>query len=91
VTGEPFPLGHMGDPFGEIHEVDESTTKTGNPLVNENDIGDAIAELAPDVSWADDLRTPTPAEIRERVRNFTPEQRAAVERDAVRAEFGDPT
>jgi hypothetical protein len=54
-----------------------------------DDLGDAIAELAPDVSWADGLRTPTPAEIRERVSNFTPEQRAAAERDAVRAELGD--
>jgi hypothetical protein len=55
----------------------------------DDDLGDAIADLAPDVSWADDLRTPTPAEIRERVSNFTPEQRAAAERDAVRAELGD--
>ncbi|MFB9686804.1 hypothetical protein [Amycolatopsis plumensis] len=36
-----------------------------------------------------DLPVPTPAEIRDRVRRFTPEQRAEAERDALRVELGD--
>jgi hypothetical protein len=31
-VSEPFPLGHMDDPFGELNETCESTTKTGDPM-----------------------------------------------------------
>ena len=71
-----------------------SVDKSGdfNPrdaVVIEDDIKQLIADLGPDVSWADDLPVPTPAQIRERVSRFTPEQRAAAERDAIRVELGD--
>lgn len=74
---EQFPLGHMGDPFGESDETDESTTKTRTFMLNEDSLGELIAGMGPNVSWVDGVPSPSPAEIRDQVGNFT--------------EFGDST
>ncbi|GAA2969287.1 sigma 54 modulation/S30EA ribosomal C-terminal domain-containing protein [Actinokineospora diospyrosa] len=53
-----------------------------------DDIARLVSELTPDTSWADELVIASPGEIRDRVRRFTPQQRAAAERDATRADLG---
>lgn len=55
------------------------------------DIRAAIAALGPDLSWVDNVPMPSLDEIRERVRNHTPEQRAEAERAAADAEAWRPT
>lgn len=53
------------------------------------DITRLIEDLAPDVSWVDDLPIPTLDEIRARVNKFSPEERAEAEREVLRVELGN--
>lgn len=54
--------------------------------MNDEELGKLIASLGPDISWIDKLPMPTLEEIRKRVANLSPEERAAIEAEIVRIE-----
>ncbi len=69
--------------------AEKSGDNRNDAIVIKDDLEQLIGELGPEVSWVNELSVPSPAEIRERVSRFTPEQRTAAEREAIRAELGD--
>jgi hypothetical protein len=55
--------------------------------MDDEKLGKLIASLGPDISWIDELPMPTPEEIRKRVANPSPAERAALEAEIVRIEM----
>lgn len=54
--------------------------------MDDEELGKLIASLGPDISWINEVPMPTPEEIRQRVANLSPAERAVIEAEIARIE-----